>query len=360
MRALLTEKRLATMKPPTAGRLEIFDTVKTGLAFRLTANGAASWSLMYRLDGRQARHTIGPYPRIGLAVARQMASDALELVGRGIDPRAAKAAAKTTDASRRADTVSRIGEDFIARHVSKKRWPEYERLMRREIMLPWHDRPISEITRRDVIDLLDTIAKRAPVGANRVLTVMSVFFGWAMDRDVIEADPTARVRKPTEETSRDRVLDDAELRAFWIGCDRLGWPFGPIFKLLAITAARKSEIGDVQWPEISKPKRLIEIPGDRYKTGRPMVIPLPASAMAIVEQLPVIEPQKLDDGTMAPAYVFTTTGKTAVSGFSKAKAELDGYMLEELRRAAAEPEKITLPPWIVHDLRRTARTNFSG
>jgi integrase len=341
-REKLTDKRVAMMRAPADGRREIFDEIVTGLCFRITKNGARSWSVLYRHEGKLCRQTLGPYPRIPLAKARQMAKEALELVGRGTDPRAARAAAQAEQAQQEADTVAVIVEQFIERYASQRRWEEPARVLRRDVVPEWGARPIRGITRRDVIELLDTIAERAPVGANRVLTVLSVFFGWALDRDIIEADPTARVRKPTAETARERVLSDVELRAFWSGCDRLGWPFGPIFKLLALTAARKSEIGELLRPEIDKVKWLIEIPGVRYKTGISHIIPMSDEAAAIFEEIPVVEPQQLADGALAPPYVFTTTGKTPVSGFSKAKIELDGYMLEELRRDQAEPEKIML------------------
>src|SRR5581483_6675943 len=241
-REKLTDKRVSLMKPPATGRREIFDTVKTGLCFRITTTGAKSWSVMYRHEGHFRRQTLGPYPKIGLAKARQMAGQVLETSGQGTDPRSAKAQEKATAAARAADTVEVIAEQFIGKYASQRRWGEFERILRRDVMPEWGEKPITTITRRDVIELLDTIAERAPVQANRTLVVLKVFFGWALDRDVITADPTARVKKPTKEKSRDRVLSDAELRAFWLGCERLGWPFGEIWKLLALTAARKSVI----------------------------------------------------------------------------------------------------------------------
>jgi integrase len=316
--------------------------------------------VLYRHDGQLRRDTLGPYPRIGLAKARQMAGDVLELSGRGTDPREARAAEKAAEARQQADTVAAVAEAFITRYVAQRRWGEFERVLRRDVIPEWGARPIAEITRRDVIEILDTIAERAPVQANRTLVILKVLFGWAVDRDIIGADPTARVQKPTAEKARERVLSDAELRAFWLGCDRLGWPFGPVFQLLALTAARKGEIGELRRPEIDWAKRLIEIPGERYKTGRAHAIPLADAALRILDGLPEIEPQALEDGTTAPAFVFTTNGKTAISGYSKAKAELDGYMLEELRRGEKDPDKITLAPWIIHDLRRTVRTNLSA
>jgi integrase len=350
-RELLTDKRVSNMRPPTTGRKETFDTVKTGLCYRVTANGSRSWSLVYRFDGELRRDTLGPYPKIGLAKARKMAGDALELVGQGKDPRETKATAEAAEAARQADTVAAVAEQFIAKHASQRRWGELERILRRDVMPEWKSRPVSDITRREVIDLLDTIAERAPIQANRTLTVLSIFFGWCLDRDIIPADPTNRVPKPTKESPRERVLTEPELAAFWKGCDRLGWPFGPLLQLLALTGQRKGEIGNLIWSEIDTKEKLINLAGSRYKTGRPHIVPLSNAAMAIIEDLPRIGEKS--------GLVFTTNDKTAVSGFSKAKDELDGYMLEELRKDAEAPAKVTLAPWRIHDLRRTCRSGLS-
>jgi integrase len=350
----LTDKRIAHMKAPPAGRKEVFDTVKTGLCFRVTSTGARSWSVLYRFNGELRRDTLGPYPKIGLAKARQMAGETIETVGAGIDPRQVKAAAEAEEAERKADTVDVVAERFIARYASQKRWGELERVLRRDVMPEWGKRPVAEITRKDIIELLDTIAERAPVQANRTLTVLQIFFGWCLDR-YIGADPSAKIKKPTAETTRERVLTDDELRAFWAGCDRLGWPFGPLFQLLALTTCRRSEIAELALSEINKPEKLIELSGARYKTGRPHVVPLTDMALRIIEGLPEV-------GTKS-GLVFTTNDETPVSGLSKAKRNLDKHMLEELQRYARErgeyPKKIKLPNWTPHDLRRTARSNFS-
>lgn len=350
-RELLTDKRVATMRPPADGRKETFDTVKTGLCYRVTAAGVRSWSLVYRFNGEQRRDTLGQYPRVGLAKARKMAGESLELAGQGIDPRITKASQEAADAARKADTVAAVAEEFIAKHASQRRWGELERILRRDVIREWKSRPVSEVSRREVIDLLDTIAERAPIQANRTLTVLSIFFGWCLDRDIIGADPTARVQKPTKETPRERVLSDAELRAFWQGCGTLGWPFGPLLRLLALTGQRKGEIGNLLWTDVNAKAKLIELAGSRYKTGKPHSVPLSKAALAILEDLPRIGEKS--------GLVFTTNDTTAVSGFSKAKSELDGYMLEELRKDAAAPDKVTLAPWRIHDLRRTVRTNLS-
>jgi integrase len=359
MRELLTDKKISNMRPPETGRRQVFDDLKTGLCFRLTANGARSWSLVYRFNGKFRRDTIGPYPQIGLARARQIAGERLELIGQGKDPRRLAADQEAAEAAIRANTVAAAVARFVKDYAARKRWAEITRVMVRVIEPRWRDRPIAEITRFDIRELLDEIAKHAPIQANRTLTVLSIFFKWACDEELVESDPTARVRKPTVEAPRERVLGDDELRAFWTGCDALGRPFGTILKLLALTAQRKSEIGDLRWDEINWRDKQIELPASRYKTNTAHVIPLAPAAFTILEELDVARKEREKASGQSEGFCFSTTGKTPVSGYSKAKAHLDEHMRRELAKAAPDPKKFQLKPWIIHDLRRTARTNFS-
>jgi integrase len=359
MRMSLTDRQVKTIALPETGRKEVFDTGSPGLSLRITPKGGRSWSLLYRFAGELRRDSIGKYPTVSLSDARQKAREMLELVASGSDPRKLLADQEAAEAAMRANTIAAAVARFVKDYASRKRWVEIERVMVRVIEPRWRDRPISEITRSDVRTLLDEIAKHAPIQANRTLTVLSIFFKWAIDEDLIEADPTARVRKPTIEAPRERVLGDDELRAFWTGCETLGNAFGTIFKLLALTAQRKSEIGNLRWDEINWRDKQIELPASRYKTNTAHIIPLAPAAFTILEELDVARKEREKTSGHSEVFCFSTTGKTPVSGYSKAKAHLDAHMLRELAKAAPNPEKFQLKPWIIHDLRRTARTNFS-
>jgi integrase len=118
-----------------------------------------------------------------------------------------------------------------------------------------------------------------------------------------------------------------------------GWPFGPLFRLLILTAARREEIGALRWSEIVGDE--IRLTGARTKNGEPHVIPLSTTAIELLRSL-----HRVGDSD----FVFTTTGKTQVAGWSKAKGHLD--------QAAAEINKNPLPPWRLHDLRRTVATGL--
>jgi integrase len=159
----------------------------------------------------------------------------------------------------------------------------------------------------------------------------------------------AELDKPPAAKPRDRVLGDAEIAVVWKACAVIGageqagvpagWPFGPIIRLLLLTGARRDEIGALRWSEIVGGE--ISIAGIRTKNGEPHNVPLSASAAELIGTLPRIGESD---------HVFTTTGKTHVTGWSKAKHLLD--------QAAAQINGAPLAPWRLHDLRRTVATGM--
>jgi integrase len=204
----------------------------------------------------------------------------------------------------------------------------------------WGDRLIATIRRRDAIELIDSVADRgAATMARRLHAHLHRLFRWSVGREIIEANPMVDLPKPGAAVRRDRTLSDAELALVWTAAEKIGWPFGPVTQLLILTAARRAEIGSLQWSEIHGDE--IRIPGERSKTGEPRAIPLSPAAAKLIDALPHIG----GDG-----FIFTTTGETPVSGWSKAKVQLDA--------AATEIYGRPLAAWRVHDLRRTVATGL--
>jgi integrase len=185
-----------------------------------------------------------------------------------------------------------------------------------------------------VIEVIDRVVDRgAPVAARRLHAYLHRLFRWCVGRGIIEANPMADLPKTGSETRRDRVLTDDEVVAVWKAADTIGWPFGPAVKLLILTAARRDEIRSLRWSEIHGDE--IRLEGVRTKNGEPHMIPLSAAALRLIENVPRIADSD---------YVFTVTGETPISGFSKTKTELD--------------KEAGLTDWRFHDLRRTAATGL--
>ncbi|MDI9846566.1 tyrosine-type recombinase/integrase [Rhodoblastus sp. 17X3] len=366
----LTVKALDSLKPGAARR-EIPDGHTRGLFFVLQPSGAGSWALRYRFAGRPKKLTIGPYPAIDLAAARRLASEAVQVIARGDDPSQAKQAAKIAareEAAREYESVEHVVETFIERYSTKNSKPKYlnetRRLLRKEISGPWKGRRLSSITRADVHALLDKIVDRgSPITANRTLAGFRKLCNWAIERGIIDASPCDKLRAPSAENSRDRVLSDAEIKTAWEAFEAIGWPFGPIAQLLLLTGVRRDEVADARWSEIDLDKKIWTIAKERSKNGLAHEIPLSDAAVKILKALPRISAGE-KEGKKSD-FVFTTTGKTSVSGFSRAKEQFDAVILDAIRAEAVErgedADEAKAPArWTLHDLRRTAASGMAG
>ena len=146
--------------------------------------------------------------------------------------------------------------------------------MAREVLPYLGSVPMPEVRKRDIIDVVDRVAERAPVRANRVLAHIKRLFRWAAGRDLIEIDPAAHIEKPTPERKRDRVLDDEELAAVWRAAATMGGPFGAGVQLLIVTGARREEVFALARAEIDREAACIRLPATRNKVNEPRVIPL--------------------------------------------------------------------------------------
>ncbi len=364
---MLTDLEIKKLALPDK-RKEVQDGRITGLYLVLQPSGVKSWAVRYRANGQPRKLTLGAYPSVDLATARKRAQEALGDVAGGKDPAAVKQASRAAAEAERADDdkrVERVAETFIKRHVKLSGkvgagWgAEIERLFKIEILPRIGAKRIGDVTKNDILAILDAIVDRgSPITANRCLAVLRKFFNWAADaRGLIVVSPCKGVEAPAAEADRDRVLDEEEIRLASRAFDAVGWPFGPIGKLLLITGARRSEIAEATWPEIDLAAKTLTLPGSRTKNGEPHEIPLSDAAVEILSALPRIEGKA--------AFVFSTTGATPVSGFSRSRELIQRATLAELRKAAIErgedPQKVEAPkPWTLHDLRRTCASGMAG
>lgn len=367
----LTQRAVETLKAPPRGRIEYFDRTLPGFGLRISDAGRKTWFVMYRVRGRKVRETIGTVATIpNVGDARQRARESIELAQRGVHPAEAREEAEVAEAARSMTFIT-VADRYLVEYVERNNRPstirETRRILNRDVKPKWGDRPIRDITRQDINELLDEIADRgALLQANRTLARLKTLFSWALDKELADTDPTARVRKRVKEVPRDRALSPDEIRYFWAGCDKLGWPFGPLFKLLLLTAQRRDEVGAMEWRELNLDTRVWTIPRERAKNDRAHEVHLSDLAVEIIEAQPQMVGQGSAESPPAPEVrlVFTNTGRTPVSGFSKAKERLDGHMLGMLRLELTEVGKDAsqagVGQWILHDLRRTAATGMAS
>lgn len=350
MREILTEKYLQSVSPPTGSRLEVVDLRCAGLAFRVTAAGARSWCFRFRdpLTGKTTRATIGRYPAVTLAKARIKAEALRREVETGTNPVAAKRQARTESDSK---TFHALAELYIAEHARRRKKPksvqEDERNLRLHVLPAWGERPYAEIARRDVIFLAEKLVTDGkPVLANRVQALVSSIYSYAIDADLVAANPAARLRKRGAETRKTRVLSDDEIRLFWrfAVLPPVSRPVGLALRLCLLTGLRAGEAAGLRRSEVEAlddPERAaLTITGERTKNGRAHHVPLAPLAVETVRAL-----MDLTDGEPA----------------------CDGHALAVAMRRMAEklPDEPGADTWRAdpptpHDLRRTAATRLAG
>jgi integrase len=335
----LTVRSVETLRPGTVRR-EIPDGHMPGLYLIVQPSGARSWAVRYRHHGQSRKHTLGSYPAIDLKAARALAGKALRAVAEGHDPGREKFLARTA----KADSVDHVVEEFLERHVRRSNRPRTaqgtERLLRQHVLPHWRGRLVHEITRRDVLKILDHVVDGgAPIAANRTLAAVRKFFNWCVARDILAASPCAGVKPPSAERARDRVLSDDELRLVWAAADKIGGTFGPLVKLLALTGQRRDEVARMRWDELNLDTRLWTLPPARTKNNQPHEVPLSKAALTVLQNVPRI--------AGSPFVLTANGGASPVSGYSKGKHRLDALLPGDM------------PPWRLHDLRRTAASGMA-
>jgi len=355
----LTDRTLQALKPaPSGTRYTMWDTETAAFGVRVTDKGRRTFIVMRRLPGERdpVRCVLGGYPDMTLKEARERADEVRADLKKGIDPREKAEKQQREAARRRRDTFAGVAEEFIKRHVSKLRTAhEVEAAIRRDLVSHWGARPITNITRSDVIELLEEIIDRGDgkrrghvsYAAHHALSYARKLFNWAIARDIygLDASPCDRVSAKEligAKEMRKRVLSDDEIRLVWRATAEVGYPFGPFVRMLLVTGQRRREVSETSWGEIGLADGLWTIPASRMKGNAAHEVPLPPLAVALLKGLP-----KFQGG----AFLFSTTGgQVPINGFSKAKMRID--------KAIAEHGQIE--PWTFHDLRRTMRTRLSA
>ena len=344
----LTDAKIRGLRVPAAGQVEHADNLIAGLRVRIGASGARTFILRKRIGGRVRNITLGRYgPRFNLAAARKKARDLLVDIESGRDP----SVRLETQRKGGADTVRALIETYLAAEVrgKKRSAREVERILKNYVLPAIGDRWADSVTRGDVTKLIDGVINADPAKPTRamgraVFAQLSAFYSWAMPRlDRLPANPCRDAGRPAPSKSRDRVLTDVELAAFWRAADSMAAPFGPGFKLLLLTGQRRSEVFEADRSEVSG--SLWTIPAARAKNGNAHLVPLSPAVQTLFEAQPTIEGSTL----FFPSRSHMERG---ASGFSKALTTLHERMQPD------EGERTPFARFTLHDLRRTMATGM--
>lgn len=310
-----------------------------GLVLVVYPSGAKSWAVRYRnAAGKQRKKSLGPVERLTLANARKAARALQTRVDDGDDP--SSRAKVQADAA--AITVRKASEKFMVERRAQQRnraADEVQRQFDSYILPAIGDKPIATVSGDDARKVVTELANAGSrTMANRVHSTLARFFKWAAEPDqrLAERSPYAGYSKVAAEVARERVLSNTELAALWHTAGETDQPFGPIIRLLILTAQRRSEVTGMTDRELNLDRAEWTIPSDRAKNGDRHVVPLSQPAMAELAKVKRIGKNGL---------IFTTNGNAVYAGHHKAKARMDNVLGFN-------------DAWRIHDIRRTATTGL--
>jgi integrase len=337
----------------------LWDEELPGFGVKVTPAGNKIFVLQYRLGGRGTpvrRYTIGKFDPWTPDQARERARSLRRLVDDGIDP-----ATDRTERVRAATefAVKSLADRFIDEYL-KRKWKKAhklaERTLKARVLPTLGSKPIASVDESDIEAVLAAIPEEMKGARRNTYAVMRRFFAWAVDDRSIPIDrsPVARVDAPDAPEERDHTLAEWELRLAWLAAGGLGYPFGPLYRLLMLTGQRREEVAGLDWRELSRSAAEWQLPASRSKNGVANTIHL--TPVAIVEFDAIAGGEKWPRRGL----VFTTTGKTAVSGHSRAKRRLDSAIADlNTKEAGLAGEEVeAVAPFRVHDFRRTMATGM--
>jgi integrase len=357
-----TDRFLKSIKPTAPGKRAIFfDAQIPGFGIRVTERSTdeckGSFVLVTRYPGspNPAPRRIGDYPPMSLVEAREIAREWRRDIAKGIDPKERAAEAAREQQRLKANTFGAAFADFAADHLKTLRTgAAAEAQVRKHIFPTLESRPLREIKRAELFALLKQVKKNAPIGVNRITAYVKKFFLWAIENDLVDDSPAASIKRPASEKdrARDRVLNDWEIRAFWLACGEMG-AFGRAFRFMLATGQRRTEVGAATWGEIDKSRALWTLSKGRTKANRAHDVPLSGLALSIIDECP-----KLGDFVFASGKSGNAGGQVALRGWSMAKERLNALMVTHARADGEEAPK-EIEEWHLHDLRRSCATHMA-
>lgn len=336
-----TDRGIINLKPKDQRYIAWKDS-GNGLGLRVSPKGKKTFIFMYRFKGKARMMSLGVYGDISLAMANRKHADALIELDKKNDPGAMQV--EQNQAERAAETVRELVSLYIDKYAkkNKKSWKKDETILNTYVVSRWKNRKAKDITRRDIIALLDDITDSgAPIQANRTLAAVRKMFNWAISKDILDATPCTLISQPNPETPRDRNFDTGEIKAFWENLDNEEIEASDTvklaLKLILVTAQRPGEVCGMALDEIEG--QWWTIPANRVKNGLTHRVWLSDMALEVVEAAKAINggsdfvfPSPVGDKPILPA------------------------SLPRVIKRNADIFKVD--PFTPHDLRRTASTRM--
>ena len=354
-----TEKFIQSLKTKTE-RYDLREQSGKGFAIRVFPSGEKSWVFIYSFEGRKRRMTLGNHPHLSLADARRLHRSALKVLESGKDPALEKQ--RELAEARGSLTVDDLVVEYIEKWAKphKRSWQADERCLNKDIQPIWGKYKAKNVTRRDVILLLDKIKERgAPIQANRTLACIRRMFNFAIERDIISTTPCAAVKAVAKEQQRDRMLSLEEIKKFWNGLNepesteqtesgalkvthtiKMSEATKLVLKLQLATVQRKGEIIGAEWSEFDLVAEWWTIPAAKAKNGNSHRVPL---STLVLELLHSVKNLSGNSRWLFPS--------------AKNDKPMRGEAIDHaIRRCLFKDVK----PFTPHDLRRSGASHITG
>jgi integrase len=356
----LTARGVAAIRPAATETIH-WDGKLKGFGLRVLPTGAKSWIILYRVPTRRwaRKMTIGTYPKLSLGKARKRAKGELSTAALGHDPAVAKQETRESVRHTAGALFKAYAEQADVRHEAGefRSWPDVKRSLERDVLSEWATRPVAEIRRRDVMEVVTRKAKAGPTAANRLQAHISMLFAYGVEADWLPANPAAGLRKRREQP-RDRVLSTDELRDLWRYLDadtpialsrgktpdtriempaETGETLRHVFKLLLVAGQRLGETSRMKWADVDLDAKRWTIPATETKNRTVHQVPLSEPAVELLQA-------RSETAHPLGTYVFPSSAKSDASAWVWTK------------RTAAALATATGIAFTAHDLRRTVAT----
>ena len=337
----LTNQYIANLKP-SGKRLELQDEGTKGLAIRLNVSGNKSFVYRYRFNDKVKRYTIGSYPEISLAQARDKSKEITFNLSQGIDPLVEKR--KNKDQFKGELTFAELSDLYIKRHLpslSPSTAKEYVRIIKAELNTKLGKLYLSEISKRRLIDLIDAIAvdRGHNTLSNRVRAVLSSIYSFAVNKGILESNILLNLKLKKKEQKRDRVYSQQEIQQLWTAFENQDQLIGTIYKLLLLLGQRAGETCQMRWSDLELDKAIWTIPTEITKSERLHIVPLPEQALELILNMKPVTGNK--------KYVFNSP-------------KLEDQPITWIHKATARIKKdSSIADFRPHDLRRTMASNLA-
>jgi len=339
-----TDAKIRSLQP-RLNKYDVLEFNRSGFAVTIFPSGKRSWVYLYKFRKVSRRMTLGPYPMVTLAEAHDLHLDAYKLFRKGEDPGRKKTHNEAKEKA--APTVNDLAQEYLAKAKKKKKtWKDDERILNKDILPFWGFKKAESISRRDVLEILDPIiARGSEIAANRCLVLISTVFNFGVSRDLVTKNPATGVERPGKEKSRERVLAQEEIKAFWNNLDqcpiaestRLG------LKLLLVLAQRRGETSQAKWKDLDLTTKWWTIPGECTKNGQSHRVYLPPTAVDLLDKIKELSGES--------DYLFPSP---RFGGKAPVKAEA-------WSQAVAKNQSVfKLEQFTPHDLRRSASSHMTG